>query len=219
MKQPRTRKFDAVGVTATVIALIFLLAAAGVSFTHIVDTADTLGLRNWQHWVPPWFIDGFALLGKLGRLPRFERFPRIRLWGLIIMCVCGAISLACNVYAGDTPGEQLFGVLTIGVFIGAETYATVLLDAVRAEEDVEAAPIPSRARRMKTDEERLEDRRRRAKYYEMNTQDRANWTREDNRRQALRKQKELESIETSYTLPEAQVSPAGPVVQTASKSA
>jgi hypothetical protein len=202
-----TRKIVWPALIAAIVAYAFMATAAGVSYTHIVKTADSIGLQDWQRWITPVFIDGFALLGKVGRLPRFK--PGTRRAGLLIMSVAGALSLVCNVYAGDNLGYQLWGVLTVGCFIGAEWYATKLLDEVRAQEG-ETTPAAASSRRTKTDAVRLADARRRARYDEMDSAGRAQWTRKWNEREARRKARELNQLESDFAMMSAQVSPAGP---------
>jgi len=129
------------------------------------------------------------------------------------MSVCGALSLVCNVYAGDNLGYQLWGVLTVGCFIGAEWYATKLLDEIRAQEG-DTTQASASSRRTKTDAERLADARRRAKYDEMDSAARAQWTRKWNEREARRKTRELGQLESELAiLVDAPVSPAGPTAK------
>lgn len=200
------RKIVWPALIAACVAYAFMAAAAIVSFTHIVHTANTLGLGDWQHWITPFFIDGFALLGKVGRIRRFKRNTRIA--GLVILALAGTLSLACNVYAGDNLGEQLFGVLTVACFIGAEWYATRLLDEISAQEGTETTTVAG-ARRPKSDEERLEAARRRAGYYQMDSTARTAWTRKYNDRVNRRQRREIGSIDTSFVAPDVAVHPAG----------
>jgi hypothetical protein len=206
-----THKIVWPALIAAIVAYCFMATAAGVSYTHIVKTAESIGLQDWQRWITPVFIDGFALLGKVGRLPRFKEGTRRA--GLLIMSVAGALSLVCNVYAGDTLGYQLWGILTVGCFIGAEWYATKLLDEIRDQDgDPESPATTTRPKSQKTDEQRLEQARRRAHYYEMDSAARAQWTRKWNEREARRKTRELGQLESELAiLVDAPVSPAGPV--------
>lgn len=127
------------------------------------------------------------------------------------MSICGTLSLICNVYAGDNLGYQLWGVLTVACFIGAEWYATKLLDEIRAQDGDTAEAPAQQPRRQKTDEERLADARRRAKYDTLTTAGKAEWTRKWNEREARRKARELDQLNSELAiLVEAPVSPAGP---------
>jgi len=99
------------------IVCLFMLCAAIISFTHIVDVSHTLGL-GWEAYTAPFFIDGFAVLGKIGRSRRFADSTRSA--GLKVMAAAGLVSLAANVTAGDNLGEQLYGVLVVSGFIAAD---------------------------------------------------------------------------------------------------
>jgi hypothetical protein len=116
-------------VTTVVIVYAFMLGAAAISFSHIVDISHTLGLR-WEAWTVPFFVDGIAVLGKIGRSRKFA--AKTQRAGLYLMTGAGLLSLACNVMAGDNLGQQLFGVLVVAGFVTTEWYAAKL----------EAAPAP-----------------------------------------------------------------------------
>ncbi len=100
-----------------------LLALAGfVSASHIVDTAGTLGLSGWYRYAAVALIDFVAIVGKLSMHESFA--PAFRKSGFRLLMAGGLLSLAANVYAGDTLGEKGFGVLTVGVFMMLEHHAT-----------------------------------------------------------------------------------------------
>lgn len=109
-----------------VIVRAFMIGAAAISFSHIVATSHTLGLR-WEAWTVPGFVDGLAVLGLVGRSPRFAATTQRA--GLRLMAGAGALSLACNVYAGHNLGQRLYGVLVVAGFITAEWYAMKLRPA------------------------------------------------------------------------------------------
>lgn len=113
-----------------VIVRAFMLGAAAISFSHIVATSHALGL-GWEAWTVPGFVDGLAVLGLVGRSPRFADSTQRA--GLRLMAGAGALSLACNVYAGHNLGQQLYGVLVVAGFIAAEWYAMKLRPAPQAE--------------------------------------------------------------------------------------
>ena len=110
-------------VATVTIVYLFMLGAALISFTHIVDVSHTLGL-GWEAYTVPFFIDGFAVLGKIGRSRRFAESTRSA--GLKVMAAAGLVSLAANVYAGDNLGQRLYGALVVSGFIAAEWYAMKL---------------------------------------------------------------------------------------------
>lgn len=119
-------------VLVAVIVRAFMLGAAAISFSHVVATSHSLGLR-WEAWTVPGFVDGLAVLGLVGRSTRFAQSTQRA--GLRLMAGAGALSLACNVYAGHNLGQRLYGVLVVAGFITAEWYAMKLRPA--------AVPVPT----------------------------------------------------------------------------
>ncbi len=114
---------NATYVVTVVIVYAFMLGAAAISFSHIVDVSHTLGL-GWEAWTVPFFVDGIAVLGKIGRSGKFA--ARTQRAGLALMAGAGALSLTCNVMAGDNLGQQLYGGLVVAGFITTEWYAAKL---------------------------------------------------------------------------------------------
>lgn len=113
-------------ILVAVIVRAFMLGAAAISFSHIVATSHALGL-GWEAWTVPGFVDGLAVLGLIGRGPKFA--PSTQRAGLRLMAGAGLLSLACNVYAGHNLGQQLYGVLVVAGFIAAEWYSMKLRPA------------------------------------------------------------------------------------------
>lgn len=103
--------------------------AAVLSFAHIVTVGQRFGL-GWEAWTAPFLIDGFALLGAVGRGKAFTASSRKA--GFRLMVGSGLVSLVCNVEAGSNIGQRVFGVLTVAGFIAAEWYATRLRPARKA---------------------------------------------------------------------------------------
>jgi hypothetical protein len=120
--KPRNRTY----LLVATIVRAFMLGAAGVSFTHIVATAHSLGLA-WEAWTVPLVVDGLAVLGLVGRSARFA--PATQRAGLRLMVGAGLLSLACNVYAGHNLGQRLYGALIVAAFVVAEWYAAQLRPA------------------------------------------------------------------------------------------
>jgi len=104
-----------------VITRAYMVGAVAVSFTHIVHAFGMLGLHGWQAWTTPAFIDGLAVLGVLGRGEEFA--PSTRRIGLRFQMGAGLVSLAANVYAGESVGARVLGVIAVVGFIAAEAYA------------------------------------------------------------------------------------------------
>ena len=121
-------------VVTVMIVYLFMLGAALISFTHIVDVSHTLGL-GWEAYTVPFFIDGFAVLGKIGRSRRFAESTRSA--GLKVMASAGLVSLAANVTAGDNLGQQLYGALVVAGFIAAEWYSVKLEAAPPTVDEVD----------------------------------------------------------------------------------
>lgn len=112
------------------IVRFFMVGAAAISFTHIVSFSQDLGL-GWEAWTVPFFVDGLAILGKIGMGKRFAE--KTRAAGFKLLLGAGIISLFCNVMAGENTGQKAFGVLVVAGFMTAEWYA----------EKLEAAPAPA----------------------------------------------------------------------------
>jgi hypothetical protein len=113
--------------------------AAVLSFMHIVTVGQRFGL-GWQSWTAPFLIDGFALLGAVGRGKAFTASSRKA--GFILMVGSGAVSLACNVEAGTNIGQRVFGVLVVAGFITAEWFANRLRPARKpAPRKPRSAPV------------------------------------------------------------------------------
>jgi hypothetical protein len=114
-------------LTVASIVRVYMLGALAISFGHIVTASHMLGLTGWQAWTVPFAIDGFALLGMIGRSARFSADTQRT--GFRLQIAAGAVSLVANVYAGHTPGERLYGALIVAAFIVAEWYAAKLRPA------------------------------------------------------------------------------------------
>jgi hypothetical protein len=113
-------KLNAYTVTKTLVYLQ-AIGAGVISFSHIVEVGQRYGL-GWQSYVAPFLIDGFAILGTIGRGRAFSDATRRA--GLKLMICAGLVSLACNVLAGVNVGQRAFGVLVVAGYIVAEWYAS-----------------------------------------------------------------------------------------------
>lgn len=101
-----------------IIVKLYFLGALAVSFSHIVEASHKLGLHGWQAWTTPFAIDGIAVIGMVMRGEGFSAATR-RL-GFRVQLTAGLLSLACNVYAGSTTGERIYGVLIVVLFVFSE---------------------------------------------------------------------------------------------------
>lgn len=121
----RTRNWTYLTVAGIVRA--YMLGALAISFGHIVTASEMLGLHGFEAYTVPFAIDGFAVLGMIGRSHRFA--PATRRIGFRLQAGAGALSLVCNVYAGTSLGARLYGALIVVAFVVAESYAERLRPA------------------------------------------------------------------------------------------
>ncbi len=124
------------------------IGAGVISFMHIVEVGLRFGL-GWQSYVAPFLIDGFAMLGIIGRNAKDEHgdwsfSARARRAGLGLSIGAGLVSLACNVTAGHNVAQMVFGVVVVVGFVTAEWYGSTLESAPPAVAVVDEA---TRARR------------------------------------------------------------------------
>jgi hypothetical protein len=113
-------------ILTAVVVRMFMIGAAAVSFSHIIETSQSLGL-GWEAWTVPFLVDGLAVLGLIGRSEQFATSTRRA--GLVLTLAAGTLSLACNILAGHNLGQRLYGVLVVAGFIATETYAARLRPA------------------------------------------------------------------------------------------
>lgn len=102
----------------------FAVGALAASYTHIVHLFNMLGLTGWQAFTAPAFIDGFAILGLLGRSKSFA--DETRRTGLRIQVAATSVSFIANVVAGETWGGRIFGAMVVIGYVVAEWYADKL---------------------------------------------------------------------------------------------
>lgn len=96
----------------------YFLGALAVSACHIVEASHKLQLAGWQSYTTPAAIDGIAVLGLIMRSASFAS-PTRRL-GFRVQMIAGLLSLICNVYAGSTVGERVYGALIVAMFLFSE---------------------------------------------------------------------------------------------------
>jgi hypothetical protein len=113
-------------VITVLIVWTLMLGTLAISASHIIETAQKLGLHDWQAYTTPALVlvDVIAVVDKLGRLDRFAEATRRSSFKLMVFG--GALSLACNVYAGNNHGERAYGVLLVAAFLLLENHATKL---------------------------------------------------------------------------------------------
>lgn len=152
-------KRTATYLLTAIVVRMFMLGAAGVSFSHIIATSQALGL-GWEAWTVPFLVDGLAVLGMIGRSAKFA--PATQRAGLRLMIGAGALSLACNVYAGHNLGQRLYGVLVVAGFVVSEWYAAKLRPAETGPSAEEAAAAELAAKRSASAVKAAATRRRNA---------------------------------------------------------
>ncbi len=113
-----TGKQKALVLTIKAIVKSYFIGALSISFMHVIEAWHKLGLTGWQLWTTPAGIDGIAIIGMMMRSDAFS--TSTRQLGLKLQLGAGALSLVCNVYAGDTVGERVYGILIVVLFILAE---------------------------------------------------------------------------------------------------
>jgi hypothetical protein len=121
-----------------VIVRAYLIGALVISFSHIVSAAHLLQLNGWQAWTTPFAIDGFAMLGMIARSHSFA--ARTRTIGLRVQVVASLLSLACNIFAGHTTGERVYGAMIVAAYVFSEWFGDQMAPAeVDAAASVAAA--------------------------------------------------------------------------------
>lgn len=113
---------------------LYFLGALALSFTHIITTSLKLHTTGPQYWTWPFMVDGIAIIGMVMRTKRWS--DRTNKIGFRVQVVAGSLSLAANVYAGDTVGNVITGIGAVGLFIFAEWLSDQL--ETRAEAQAEA---------------------------------------------------------------------------------
>lgn len=168
------------------------LIAAWVSYRHLREVATVGGQPIEVAAVLPLSVDGMLLAATLAMADDKAEGRRPRGWARLAFWLGATISVAANV--ASTVVDNGINPLSIGVAAWAPVALLVVTEIMARkgkpiEDEREAQLNPAAGARQKTAEERLEDRRRRAGYYQMDSAQRAAWTREDNKRQARRKER------------------------------
>jgi Protein of unknown function (DUF2637) len=142
MSQTDTAKAtgNATYVAARLITNGYALGALGLSFSHIVSLGYHVGM-GWQSWLAPAFVDGLALLGRMGQSKRFA--ARTRRAGHRLMLGAGSLSFAANIAAGHTWGTRIFGAMVVIGFVIAEWYASQLAPVAPRAPRTPATPAPA----------------------------------------------------------------------------
>lgn len=110
----------AIRMVASAIVFSVLLFVIYVSRDHITEVGYRyLNLtEDYQAQTLFVLIDILAMVGKALNSKYFDRSTQIA--GATLMYLAGSISLTCNILAGDTLGQQIYGVGIVAVFVGLE---------------------------------------------------------------------------------------------------
>ncbi len=114
----------------------YLISALIVSYKHIVHAANKLQLYGWEAYATPLAIDGMALFGMI--LRRVEFNARTRRFGAVLQYGAGFVSLVANIYAGETRGQQAFGIMVVALFVIGEIGLHVMAPAPTVDELIAA---------------------------------------------------------------------------------
>lgn len=174
-------------LVVTAIVRLYMVGALAISFQHIITSSQMLGLTGWQVWTVPFFIDGFAILGMIGRSSRFAATTQRT--GLYLQMVAGTLSLICNIHSGGNLGERLYGALIVAGFVAAEWYAGKLRPAPAAASTVRSEAAKKAAATRKANAA-------------------AKATAAEARKERLRLAREVKALEVSFASADAPVSPA-----------
>jgi hypothetical protein len=115
---------------------LYFLGALAVSFSHIIEASHKLQLLGWQAFTAPFAVDGIAVIGMVMRTDRWS--TNTRKIGFRVQVTAGSISLICNVFAGDTLGERIYGAVIVALFIFSEWLSDRM---VTRDEELRAAEV------------------------------------------------------------------------------
>lgn len=134
-------------VTIKIIVRLYFLGALAVSFCHIIESSHKVGLTGWQAITTPFAIDGIAVIGMVMRSESFSKATRKL--GFRVQVTAGLLSLVCNVFAGSTAGERIYGVMIVALFVFSEWLSDRLesaaVDVEREKAERKAAAVAKAA--------------------------------------------------------------------------
>jgi hypothetical protein len=143
------------------IVKLYFIGALAVSFNHIVTAAHKLQLLGWQSFTTPFAIDGIAVIGMVMRSERWS--DETNRTGFRVQMGAGALSLVCNVFAGNTLGERIYGVLIVALFIFSEWLSDRLVTRAAATKAAEIAELEALAAQPTAEEIAAQQRSERAR--------------------------------------------------------
>jgi hypothetical protein len=170
------------------IGTVALIAAWG-SYRHMADVATIAGQPAEVATTLPLSVDGMLLVATLAMADDKVNGRKPRGWARFAFWLGATISVAANIASTvvhNGPNPLSIGVAAwapIALLVVTEIMARPGKTDTAAEDE---ARQPAASRRIKTDEERLEEARKRAGYYQMTPVQRAEWTRKRNERIAKR---------------------------------
>lgn len=119
------------------IVKLYFLGALSMSFVHIVSAAEKLQTTQWQAYCWPFMVDGIAVIGMVMRSAKWS--SNTNRVGFRVQLSAGTLSLAANIYAGNTVGDRITGIGAVALFIFAEWLSDRLVS--RKAESAEAERV------------------------------------------------------------------------------
>jgi len=117
------------------IVKLYFITALGFSFDHFIHAAEKVGLHGIGAVSMPFAIDGLAVVGMVLRSKDFDNTTnKIGLW---LQMICGTLSLAVNIYAGNTIGESIQGAVWVVLYVTLESVSGKIKSR-KAVEDADA---------------------------------------------------------------------------------
>ena len=166
------------------------LIAAWVSYRHLREVATVAGQPIEVAAVLPLSVDGMLLAATLAMADDKAEGRQPRPWARFAFWLGATMSVAANI--ASTVVHNGVKPLSIGVAAAAPIILLVVTEIMARkgrpipQDEREAQPALSAATRPRTEADRLEDARRRAGYYQMDSGQRAAWTRKWNARRKNR---------------------------------
>lgn len=143
------------------IVKLYFLGALTMSFVHIVAAAEKLHTTGWQAMCWPFMVDGIAVIGMVMRSAKWSASTnRV---GFRVQLGAGTLSLAANVYAGNTVGDRITGIGAVALFIFAEWLSDRLETRQAADAKAETAELEALASLPSPEEAAAQARSDRAK--------------------------------------------------------
>lgn len=110
----------------------YFIGAIVMSFIHIIDASHKLHTTGWQAFTWPFMIDGIAIIGMIMRGSKWS--TETNALGFKVQMGAGLLSLAANIYAGNTTGDVMTGIAVVALFVFAEWLSDRMVTRKEQEE-------------------------------------------------------------------------------------